>query len=139
VDFGHTFSPAIEALSGYRVPHGLAVAIDMLLSVAVAVRLGFADPELLARLAILLQKLGLAISPDLICNSDVLLTAADDTKRHRAGSLNLVVVEAPGRPLFVQHVSRSDLDWACQAIITILERHARTARLGVAHDARSAV
>src|SRR6185369_8716447 len=40
VDMGHTFSPAIEAASGYTLHHGEAVAIDVAISATIAAELG---------------------------------------------------------------------------------------------------
>ncbi len=40
VDFGHTFSPAIEAALGFEIDHGEAVAIDIALSATLAHVLG---------------------------------------------------------------------------------------------------
>ena len=39
VDLGHTFSPAIEAASGFKIHHGEAVAIDIALSATISAEL----------------------------------------------------------------------------------------------------
>lgn len=61
VDFGHTFSPMLETATGYALSHGAAVAIDMVLSTAIAVELGLCEAAVLARLTALLRSLSLPI------------------------------------------------------------------------------
>jgi 3-dehydroquinate synthetase len=101
VDYGHTFSPRLEELSGYRLPHGLAVSVDMALSAVVAMELGMlgdADGE-----AILsgLEFMGLPTFVPL-CTSDEMEVALRAAERHRDGRLNLVVPVGVGRATFIQ-------------------------------------
>ena len=117
VDFGHTFSPAIEVSSGYQIPHGQAVAIDMLLSVSIAVARGIANPDVFTRLLVLLRKLGLQVIPQLLPDRARLFAALNEARRHRGGCLNLVVIESPGRPQFLQDVSRADIESACETLL----------------------
>ena len=103
LDFGHTFSPALEVLSGHALRHGEAVAVDMALSCALAVRLGLLAAD--ARDVVLdtLRALGLPVhSP--WCTPDHLLAAARSATAHRAGALNLVVPTAVGSATFVAGV-----------------------------------
>jgi 3-dehydroquinate synthase len=44
-NYGHTFGHAIEAISGYRVPHGLAVTIGMDLANYISFRKGFINKK----------------------------------------------------------------------------------------------
>jgi 2-epi-5-epi-valiolone synthase len=118
VDFGHTFSPTIETASQYRIPHGRAVALDILLSTALATVLGYADRTLLKRLITLFPRLGLPVWHDLMPPPGVLFDALPGVECHRGGSLNLVVVAEPGRPRILQSLSGDDLAsafdlWQC--------------------------
>jgi 3-dehydroquinate synthase len=110
VDFGHTFSPAIETGSDCRIPHGRAVAIDMLISTALAIVLDRAVPSLLDRLINLLAKLGIPAWDELVPTSRVLCAGLKDIELHRGGSLNLVVVTEPGKAVFLQTPTASQLD-----------------------------
>ncbi|MDQ2839736.1 MAG: hypothetical protein M3Y72_01580 [Acidobacteriota bacterium] len=112
VDFGHTFSPAIETNSHFGIPHGFAVSLDMLLSTSLAVARGIAPAALLTRLSRLLEKLGLPLWDERMPDGITLLNSLDDVKRHRGGSLNLVVIARPGSAQFVQSVSLRELDSA---------------------------
>ena len=114
-DFGHTFSPALECASGYALSHGEAVAIDMLLSAAIAVELGRCDPAAFARLHALCETIGLPTTHG-VCEPALLERALVETRRHRGGRLNLVVPTAIGRADFVQDVPAAALAGALAAI-----------------------
>src|SRR2546422_1023354 len=49
LDFGHTFSPAVEERSGWAVPHGEAVAVDLAVSCPLGGLLGLTEPAATAR------------------------------------------------------------------------------------------
>ena len=118
VDFGHTFSPALEQTSDYRLSHGKAVALDMLLSSALAVVLGSARVSLLNRLVRLFLRVGLPLWDERMPRSIDLLHALEDIKRHRGGRLNLIVVIEPGCPEVLSSVSRPQLDAALDLLLS---------------------
>jgi 3-dehydroquinate synthase len=102
VDFGHTFSPALEAAMGFEIHHGEAVAIDMALSATIARSLGLIAPDTWQRVVDVLRTASLPIfAPRLdvqLCR-DALVEAA----RHRGGVMNLVVPAGIGRAVFLKH------------------------------------
>lgn len=55
-NYGHSFGHAIETLTHYAVPHGIAVSIGMDIANFLSVKLGYITPELRARMRPLLQK-----------------------------------------------------------------------------------
>lgn len=112
VDFGHTFGPLIESSSGFEIPHGYAVGLDMLLSTALAVVLGIADSELLSRLTLLLQSVGVPVCDADMPGAEAFWKGLNEVRQHRGGLLNLVVVSGPGSPHFLQSVSQSELSSA---------------------------
>lgn len=59
LNFGHTFGHAIEAASGYKVPHGQAVAYGMLLMIRVGERLGVTNDGVYDRLESAMNRVGL--------------------------------------------------------------------------------
>ncbi len=99
-DFGHTFSPAVEAASGFQIHHGDAVAVDMALSTALARRLGLIADADAGRIYGLLDRLELPLgSPHLTlvgCQASVAEAVA-----HRGGHLNLVVPSGIGAGHFL--------------------------------------
>ena len=101
VDFGHSFSPALEGALGFNIHHGEAVAIDMALSGTIALSLGLITPEVWERILGVLSKASLpAFSPRL----DVQLCrdALTEACRHRGGSMNLVVPAGIGQAVFLK-------------------------------------
>jgi 3-dehydroquinate synthase len=100
VDFGHTFSPLLEAKSGYRIAHGEAVAIDMAMSSAIAVEMGLLDRQGCRRIVALLQRLGLPVRSAL-ADGALMRQAMLDATLHRDGSVNLVVPTSVGSADFV--------------------------------------
>lgn len=71
VDFGHTFSLAIESASDYEIMHGEAVAIDILFSSFLSLQRGLLSVREFERIVALYEFLGLPmwschITPDLL-------------------------------------------------------------------------
>jgi 2-epi-5-epi-valiolone synthase len=104
VDFGHTFSPQLEASSGFTLPHGEAVAIDMALSSVIANKLGVLALADLNRILRILTKIGLPIYSPLLTR-DLCEHALDGANLHRGGCANLVVPVAIARATFVRNKS----------------------------------
>ena len=101
VDFGHSFSPALEGALGFDIHHGEAVAIDMALSATIALSLGLIAPDVWERILGVLRTASLpAFSPRL----DVQLCrdALTEACRHRGGSMNLVLPAGIGRAVFLK-------------------------------------
>jgi 3-dehydroquinate synthase len=104
LNLGHTFAHAIEQASGWRVPHGMAVAAGVCLALRASGELGLlADAELPARTARLCARLGLPASlaelrgryraelaPAALC------AALGRDKKGRAGEPALVLPRALG-------------------------------------------
>lgn len=64
LNFGHTLGHAVEAHSGFAVPHGRAVAIGMAMISRAAARAGFVEPQLAERVVFGCRQLGLPVSYD---------------------------------------------------------------------------
>lgn len=111
VDFGHTFSPPLETRTGYALAHGEAVAVDMVLSTAIAAELGLCDETLLGRVAALLRSVALPVAHEALDRA-LALDAVAAARAHRDGALNLVVPCAVGAVAFVQDADAALLDAA---------------------------
>ena len=139
VDMGHTFSPVLEARSGFRISHGDAVAIDMALSCAIGVELGLMDAQSARDFIQLLMHLGLPLSSPLLtpalCDS-----ALRSATAHRGGQLNLVVPRAIGAGVFVgaSEVTAAVLKAALDAVhaleISLRARRAQRMQPSAPHE-----
>lgn len=81
LNFGHTVGHAVEAASGYRVSHGHAVSIGMVVETKLGVASGWTDTATLTRLLTLLDGLGLPKSSGEIDMESVMRHLARDKKR----------------------------------------------------------
>jgi 2-epi-5-epi-valiolone synthase len=100
VDAGHTFSPHIEATSGFTIHHGMAVAIDLCLSATIAAVAGMLTWDERDRVIRLISAIGLPIyTPSL--NEELCERALVEARRHRGGESNLVLPVRIGSGSFV--------------------------------------
>ncbi len=125
LNLGHTFGHAFERISGYRVPHGEAIAAGMMAAATLSARRGLLeDPHLLQDLERVLQGLGLPTrwrtwlagygieaAPE-----DVLAAMGTDKKR-RGGRLRFILIHRPG-------VVRVHSDVPDEAVLQALEETA---------------
>ena len=101
VDMGHTISPELESASGFMLPHGEAVAVDIALTCALGVELRMLDEEDAQRTMALLERLGLPTDHELL-DAALCRRALQSAALHRGGRLNLVVPTAIGSADFVR-------------------------------------
>ncbi|GAB6877579.1 3-dehydroquinate synthase [Thermaerobacter litoralis] len=105
LNLGHTFAHALEAATGYRVPHGDAVAAGLALALALSERLGLAPRGLAARVQDLLARLGLPVTLAEACRAwavdppgaQDLLGRLRHDKKNRQGRVRFVLLGTPGR------------------------------------------
>ncbi len=104
LNLGHTFGHALEAASGYTIPHGRAVALGLL----AALRLSGLDTssveEVLAP-----QKAAV--------DRDAAWDALNRDKKIRDGRVNLVLLEEPGRPYVTSDVESDRVRAALDGLI----------------------
>lgn len=109
-DYGHTFSPIFEfAMDGLE--HGEAVALDMAIATALAVVMGILNGEDAKRILNVQSMLGLPIVRDEV-TVDMLTRGIEDARKHRGGRLRMPVLSGIGHVIFLDEVSRLELDEA---------------------------
>ena len=95
LNLGHTVGHAIEACSGYSIPHGHAVAAGLAVITRAAERLRWTDGPLADRVCACLKKLNLPTSSEY--TAEALAEAALADKKRAGDSITLVVPKEIGR------------------------------------------
>ncbi|MBE3132371.1 MAG: 3-dehydroquinate synthase, partial [Acidobacteria bacterium] len=115
LNFGHTIGHAIEAVSGFAVRHGEAVAIGMVAEARLAERIGVADPGLAARVASVLAHVGL---PTAWSGADAptLRRAMQTDKKRSRGTLRFALPVRLGRVDPRVQVAEADLMHALASV-----------------------
>jgi len=96
LNLGHTVGHALEAASGYRLRHGEAVSIGMVIAARLAERLGIAEAGLSTVLAQALAGLGLPVSVPPELDRAALLQAMRLDKKRVDGRLRFTLPEKIG-------------------------------------------
>lgn len=109
LNFGHTAGHAMESASGYRLPHGAAVAAGMAVMARASAAKGFCGTDVPAFLESLLQAYGLPTGTDLPAAE--LAAEAKKDKKSRGDLVTLVLPDAVGH-CFLRDAPKSSLeDW----------------------------
>jgi 3-dehydroquinate synthase len=103
LNLGHTAGHGLERLSGYRLRHGEAVAIGLVIAARVAVELGRADRSLAERIETALAAWGLPgrCSP---YDGEAIWAAMAHDKKRRGRTLRWVLPRAPGQAEIAEDV-----------------------------------
>jgi 3-dehydroquinate synthase len=93
---GHTVAHALEQATEYRVPHGEAVGLGLVAEAALATGLGLATPEAGARVAALLERLGLPTRVGERVDAERILAAMGTDKKNRGGGVRFALPRGLG-------------------------------------------
>jgi 3-dehydroquinate synthase len=122
VDYGHTFSPSLELRAKPELLHGEAVAIDMALSIALALHRKLLTIEEANRALRLLTRVGLPIThPDLTL--ELAEEALKDSTKHRDGLQRVPLTAGLGSAVFINDLSTTELDAALKYIRQYKNHH----------------
>ncbi len=95
LNFGHTVGHAIEAVSGFGLKHGQAVAIGMMAAAKISARMGLLDEGEVVRLEKLILAAGLpAKMPDL--DKEAVMEAMRHDKKVRGDKIRFVLLKSIG-------------------------------------------
>ena len=96
LNYGHTLGHAFETQAGYReLVHGEAVAIGMVLATRISVRLGHCSEADAERIATLITRFGLGVSPPPFERSRLLDAILTD-KKNRDGAISFICNQGVG-------------------------------------------
>lgn len=93
---GHTVAHALEQATDYRLPHGEAVALGLIVECRIAEAMGIAAAGLSARLTRLLSSFGLPDRLDTALDPLKLLDGMMRDKKNRDGKIHFALVVQPG-------------------------------------------
>ncbi len=97
LQYGHSFGHPIELVSGFRVAHGQAVAIGMMIAARVSVRMGAASRSLIAQHEAILSRFDLPTQVPAELPVTDILDALRANKRYLAGATRMALLEDVGR------------------------------------------
>ncbi len=97
LNFGHTLGHALEAESGYVLPHGSAVSLGMILEARAGERLGRTEPGTADRLAAALAECRLPTALPADADAAAVLARTRTDKKTRAGLPSYVLLNRIGR------------------------------------------
>lgn len=100
LNLGHTFGHALEKLSNFTLPHGLAVAVGLRIACRLAVELGLCSEAVSERIRRLLVALNLPFAVTRYSPEQMLAAMRGDKKR-RGGQLQVVLPKAIGEVVLV--------------------------------------
>jgi 2-epi-5-epi-valiolone synthase len=118
VDFGHTFSPALELRADPPLLHGEAVAVDMAVSLALAHNRGMLSTPDAERALTLMRSAGLPLTHPTF-TVELLARALEDTVKHRDGLQRVPLTQGIGTVEFVNDLSAEEL---ARAVAFVAER-----------------
>ncbi len=96
LNFGHTIAHAIERVLAYRILHGEAVGIGMVVESRLAERLGVAKPGLTGAVLDALHRAGLPVRVPEGIDPQALVSATKGDKKNRAGAVRYVLPRCIG-------------------------------------------
>lgn len=104
LDFGHWSAHKLEAMSGFSLRHGEAVAIGVAIdTVYSSLALGLSRHDA-TRVLDCLSQLGFSLEHPQLGDSSRLLDGLEEFRQHLGGRLTLTMLEGIGRPLDIHEV-----------------------------------
>lgn len=117
VDFGHTFSYGLETRFEDRLLHGESVLLDILVSAVIARGRALLDPPSAARIFALVGRLG--IEPQIgLLDAGLMWQSLLDRVEHRNGRQRVPLPSVIGQCVFVDDISRADIEAAIHTLHT---------------------
>jgi 3-dehydroquinate synthase len=113
LDFGHWSAHRLEQMTGFRLSHGDAVAIGLLIDLQYAALSLGGSSSLVSRVTDCLASLGFPLTSDAMGDEDRLLEGIERFREHLGGILAITMVTEIGTS---SEVSSIDLDQMRQAI-----------------------
>lgn len=111
---GHTIGHAVEAATGYRIPHGHAVAVGLAAEAEIAEQMGFLKKSERVRVTRLLRSLRLPVRIPPVSSSAEFFSALSLDKKSDAQGVRYVLLNGIGRSVIGVQVPVSLLSAVCR-------------------------
>ena len=107
LNYGHTVGHAVEAVSGFKLKHGQAVAIGMVAENRISLRCGLLDAAGAERIRKVILKAGLPVDLPDFSNEEKarVFEALKHDKKVLGGKIKFVLLQSIGRPVIVDDIS----------------------------------
>lgn len=122
LDYGHWSAHRLEAMSGFQVRHGEAVAIGVAIDTvysSLVHGLSAADAQ---RVLVCLADLGFELSHPLLDDSRSLLEGLEEFRQHLGGRLTVTMLSGVGQPLDVHAIDAEAMRAAIERVVSFSRR-----------------
>ncbi len=121
LDYGHWSAHKMEAMSGFSLRHGEAVAIGVAIdTVYSSLEFGL-SPAVAQRVMQCLCDLGFSLTDATLEDVDTLFRGLEEFRQHLGGRLTLTMLEEVGKPIDVHSVNRENMVAAIEQVRAFAE------------------
>jgi len=116
LNLGHTVGHALERLSGYRIPHGDAVAVGLMVATKLSVNMVKINEEILSKLEQLCTIYELPVRIPQNYPADALLAALKTDKKWESGTLHFILPVRIGEVMDYDRLDMEELKRVMQSL-----------------------
>lgn len=109
LNVGHTVGHALEQVTGFAVPHGLAVSIGMSVETKIGEAIGVTEAGTSTIVDRVLQMQGLPVWHDSLDRPEQLVHAMQADKKRSAGGLAFALIETVGKSKLIDDLSSTEI------------------------------
>jgi len=117
LDYGHWAAHKLESLSQYELRHGEAVAIGLVIDSRYAVERGMLSEQVVARLCVLLERLGFTLWHEALATRTAsgpraVIAGLEEFREHLGGALTLTMLGDVGHPIDAGNIDVAGMESA---------------------------
>ena len=112
LNFAHTFGHAIETVSFYSIPHGIAVAIGTIMANAISLQRGLLSKKATERMAAVLMRIIDISLDEAIFEPDRFIDAMHNDKKQTGNQLTAILMNNNGELVVYHDIGREEVELA---------------------------
>ena len=116
LDFGHWSAHRLEAMTGFTIRHGEAVAVGLAIDAAYSRAAVGLPPAAERRIARCLADLGLPTTHPALADAGALMAGLEEFRQHLGGRLTVTMLRDVGQPLDVHDVDEATMRRAIESV-----------------------